>query len=352
MIDAPNLSEFSIVRLNSELFPVSEFEQESYDRFGMQPTCLEASGAGITKHAADCDALLVVSESLPAEVIDSLQRCRVISRLGAGTDKIDRDAATRNGIVITNVPNFCHEEQADHAMALLLALVRKLPQMHQSMLAGKWDTGRNQCRSIRRFENRVLGLLGFGGSAKALARRAKGFGLRILANRRRIDVVDPEADVLGVEITDADTVIRESDYLSLHLPLNDDTRHLLNAERLASMKPGAYLINTARGAIIDETALADALRSGHLAGAGLDTFFEINVHGSDGTPPTHPLLGLENAVLTPHVAGFSKDSARDVGTGGVDNVAAVLNGRWPPMERVVNREVVPRVALDRCHGKP
>jgi len=342
-----NYSRFSIVRLNNELFPVSEFEQAAYDQFGMKPFFVEASGADITRNADDCDALLVVSESLPSEVIDSLKKCRVISRLGAGTDKIDRESATRNGIVLTNIPDFCYEEQADHAMALLLALVRKLPQMHQSMLAGKWDSGRGQCRAIHRFEDRVLGLLGFGGSAKALARRAKGFGLRILANRRRMDLRDLEADALGVTMADRDTVVRESDYLSLHLPLNEETWHLLNLKQLRSMKRGAYLINTARGAIVDETALAKVLASGHLGGAGLDTFHEISVHGNDSEPPVHPLVHLDNVILTPHTAAFSRESARDVGTGGVENIASILSGRWPRADRVVNTEVVPRQELLR-----
>lgn len=347
MINEADLSKFQVVRLNCKLFPVTEFEQYSYERFQISPICVEASGDDILVHARHCDALVVVSESLPADVIDGLERCRVISRLGAGTDKIDHEAAMRNGIVITNVPDFCYEEQADHAMALLLALVRKLPAMDKAMRLGEWDTGRSQSRSIRRFQDRVLGLVGFGGSAKALARRARGFGLRVIATRRRMNVHDNEADLLGVEIMDLDTVVCDADYLSLHLPLNAETRGFLDAKRIAAMKSGAYFINTARGGLIDETALADALRSGHLAGAGIDTFDAINVHGPDGEPPQHPLLELNNVIVTPHVAAFSVDSARDVGTGGVENLAAVLNGRWPDEGRVVNVNVQPRQALKR-----
>lgn len=341
---AKDLSRFNVVRLNCELFPVTEPEQAAYDRFNITPTAIEASGDDIVAQAAECDALLVVSESLPPTVIERLSKCRVISRLGAGTDKIHRDTATRCGIVMTNVPDFCYEEQADHALALLLALVRKLPQMDAAMRAGKWDTGRAASRSIRRFDGRVLGLVGFGGSAKALARRARGFGLRILATRGR-SVHDPVAEELGVEMTDLDTVTRESDYLSLHLPLNDATRGLFDAERLSAMKRGAYFINTARGAIVDETALADALRCGHLAGAGIDTFHEINVHGADGNPPGHPLLDLDNVIVTPHVAAFSVESSYDVGTGGVENLAAILSGHWPHRGRIVNSDVEPRFPL-------
>ena len=339
-----DLSSFKIVRLNCQLFPVTRFEQATYDRFKIKPLEVELGGEQILSVAEDCDALVVVSEFLSGGVIEGLKQCRVISRMGAGTDKVDHSAATRNGILITNVPDFCYEEQADHAMALLLALVRRLPQMDAALRDGRWDSGRKSSRTIRRFRDRVLGLIGFGGSAKALARRAAGFGFRILASRRR-DVVDEEAATLGVEMTDTDTVIRESDYLSLHLPLNEHTRGMFSAKKLAAMKQGAYFINTARGAIVDETALAALLRSGHLAGAGIDTFEEFSVHGPDGQPPTHPLLDLDNVIVTPHTAAFSVESSYDVGTGGVENLAAVLSGRWPDRFRVANKDVTPRFAL-------
>jgi D-3-phosphoglycerate dehydrogenase len=345
MVDTADLSQFSVVRLNRDLFPITPFERAAYDRFRITPVAVEAAGDDILRHAADCDGLVVVSESLPASVIDGLERCRVISRLGAGTDKIDRDAATRNGIVITNVPDFCYEEQADHAMAMLLALVRKLPNMDRAMREGRWDSGRNECRSIRRFEGQVLGLVGFGGSAKALARRARGFGFRVIACRQRMTVSDAQATELGVELTDVETVVRTSDYLSLHLPLNQATRGMFNAARIAEMKQGAYFINTARGALVDESALAAALKRGHLAGAGLDTFAEIDVHGRDGTPPRHPLLELDNVLVTPHVAAFSEDAFREVGLGGVENLAAVLTECWPDPGRVVNPQVRPRFPL-------
>lgn len=345
MSHSPDLSRSSIVRLNRDLFPITPFEQAAYDRFRIDPIAVEAVGDEILRHAATCDALVVVSESLPASVIDSLERCRVISRLGAGTDKIDREAATRNGIVITNVPDFCYEEQADHAIALLLSLVRKLPLMDRAMREGRWDSGRNECRSIRRFDGQVLGLVGFGGSAKALARRARGFGLRVIACRQRAASADPEAAELGVEMTSLENVVRTSDYLSLHLPLNDATRGMFDEARIRSMKAGAYFINTARGALVNEAALATALKRGHLAGAGLDTFADINVHGRDGAAPRHPLLDLENVIVTPHVAAFSEDAFRDVGTGGIENLAAVLMGRWPDRSRVVNPDVTPRQPL-------
>lgn len=336
-----DLSLCKLVRLNAETFPVTEFEREACAAAGLKPIGVEASGRDILAVAADCDGLFVVAEALPAEVIEGLARCRVISRLGAGTDKIDVAAATRRGIVVTNVPDFCVEEQADHTLALLLALVRKLPQMDRAMREGKWSAGRQECRSIRRFDGRTLGLVGFGRSARAVARRAAGFGFRLLATRQRMNPEDHEARALGVELVSLERLLGEADYLSLHLPLHEHTRGLLSRERIFAMKPGAYLINTARGALVDETALAEALRSGHLAGAGLDTFHEINVHGPEG-PPRHPLLELENVLCTPHVAAFSVEAFRDVGRGAVENVVAVLSGRWPPPDRIVNPQVTAR----------
>ena len=344
-MDPPDLSKYKIVRLNVDLFPPSEFERAAWDRYRLKPLCIEASGPNILIQAADCDALFVVSETLPAEVIGGLERCRVISRIGAGTDKIDEQAATAKGIVVTNVPDFCAEEQADHTMALLLSAARRLTDMRSLMLEGQWDAARAACRPLHRLPGQVLGLVGFGLSAQGVARRAAGFGMRMLAVRRN-QAADPlVAKSLGVEMTDLATVLCESDYVSLHLPLNDHTRGMIDAAALAQMKPGAVLITTARGALVDERALAEAVQRGHLGGAGLDTFHEIQVHVPSSDPPKHPLLDSNRIVFTPHVAAFSIESSRDVGFGAVDNLALVLAGHWPPPERVVNRSVIPCVAL-------
>lgn len=340
-----DLSSMHVVRLNAEMFPPSEFELEAYARHGLRPRIVEATGEEILRVAADCDGLLVVSEALPAELIERLTRCRVLSRIGAGTDKIHEPTATRQGIVITNVPDFCAEEQADHTMALLLSVARKLTEMRERMLAGEWNAARAACRPLHRLRDRVLGLVGFGLSARGVAERARGFGLRILATRRNPSAGSGVAQALGVEMTDLDTLLRESDYVSLHLPLNEATRGMFSAEVLARMKPGSVLINTSRGALVDESALADAVKRGHLAGAGLDTFHDIQVHVPSSDPPQHPLLTSHDIVFTPHVAAFSVESSRDVGWGAVNNLAAVLTDHWPPAERIVNPSVIPRQPL-------
>ena len=335
-----------IVRLNARLFPAGDFERAQWARFGMVPMEVEASSPDeIIPHVAACDALFAVSVSLPAPVIDALARCRVISRLGTGTDKIAVARAKERGILVTNVPYFCVEEQADHAMAMLLGLARKLPQSAADMKLGAYRRAQTAVRSNRRLEGRVLGLVGFGNSAKHTARRARGFGLRVIATRRRMAEEDAEAAALGVRMVDLDTLLRTSDYVSLHLPLAAETYHLIDAAALAKMKPDAFLINTSRGALVDEDALYQALVAGRLAGAGIDTFEKIDVFAETESVPDLPLLGLPNVIATPHVAAGSIEAGQDVSRGGVQNMAAVLAGHWPLGENIVNDGVVPRSPL-------
>lgn len=341
-----HLQDFRVVRLNATLSPMHQYERDLFRERHLQPHEIEANKpATIIPRVSDCDAIFVVSTALPGGVIESLSRCRVISRLGAGTDKIDVDAATRKGILVTNVPDFCVEEQADHTMALLLALLRKLPQMSQAMAAGAWNRARRQASANQRLAGRVLGLIGFGNSAQAVAKRARGFDLRVIATRRNMDAPSHVADRLGVQMMAIEEVLAQSDYLSLHLPLTTETYHLLNETTLRTMKPGAYLINTSRGAIVDETALVTLLREGRLAGAGIDTFEGIDVFVEEERPPRHPLLSLDNVILTPHVGAFSQQAMQDVSDGGIGNAAAVLSGYWPPYENLVNPGVAPRFPL-------
>jgi D-3-phosphoglycerate dehydrogenase len=284
---------------------------------------------------------LVVSSRVPAEVIDRLTKCRVISRLGAGTDKIDVAAATRSGIIVANVPDFCLNEQAEHTLALLLAFARRLPYMMEAMEQGNW-TARSH-NGVHRVAGRTLGLIGFGASAQEVARRAASFGLKLLACTRSPDKYRQIAGQLGVELVVLERLLAESDFVTIHLPLTEGTRHLLDARRLALMKPTAVVVNTARGAIIDEGALVVVLRERRIAGAALDVFEEIDVFATPGTPAAHPLLELDNVILTPHCAGSSVESSLDSKIRGARHAADVLVGRWPP--HVVNPEVNPRSPL-------
>jgi len=330
-----------ILRLNASLFPVGAFEAAQYRRYGIAPIEVEAdTPAAILAHAADCDALFAISVALPAELVNGLAKCRVISRLGAGTDKIAVDVATKRGIVVTNVPQFCAEEQADHTMALLLSLVRRLPQMHAFMQEGAYSAAHALSRSNRRLAGRTLGLVGFGYSARLVAQRALGFGMRVIATRRR-----NLPAMAGVEMADLATVLQQSDYVSLHLPLTAQSYHIIDAAALRLMQPEALLINTSRGALVDEAALEQALREGWIAGAGLDTFEGVDVFVADAKPPELALLRLPNLIATPHVAAGSVESGQDVSAGGVENLVAILRGTWPRPGNVVNEAVVPSFPL-------
>ena len=340
------ISQFRVVRLNATISPVDEYETSLYKRYDIQPLLIEANTPEeIIPQVSDCDAILVVSTALPTQVIENLSRCRIISRLGIGTDKIDVEKARQMGILVTNVPGCFSEEMADHTMGFILALARKFPQMGKAVIEGAWSHSRQLAVQNHRLSGSTLGLVGFGDSARLVARRARVFGLRILATRRNLGSPCLEADELGVEMVDLNTLLSASDFVSLHLPLNQETRHLFDKATLGKMKPGAYLINTARGAIIDEYALAEALKEGHLGGAGLDTFEHINPFSGVDSPTDHPLIHLDNVILTPHVAALSVEGMREVSEKGIENVAAVLKGSWPPSERIVNMGVTPRFPL-------
>jgi D-3-phosphoglycerate dehydrogenase len=273
--------------------------------------------------------------------VGRLARCRVISRLGAGTDKIGIDEATRHGIVVANVPDFCTNEQAEHAFALLLAWARRLPFMLDAMRRGDW-TARNHS-GVHRVAGQTLGLVGFGQSAQAVATRGVAFGMRVMAWTRDPAKFSAVAERTGVTLTSLDRVLAEADYVSLHLPLSSETRGLINAAGIALMQPRAVLINTARGALVDEGALVSALTQRRIGGAALDVFDGIDVFALPGDPPRHPLLELDNVLLTPHCAGSSVESTIDSKTRGARHAADVLLGRWPA--HVVNPEVVPRYTL-------
>jgi D-3-phosphoglycerate dehydrogenase len=335
---------FKAVRLNAVTYPVDPDERAQLERCGAALVAIEGQRPEeIVDAAADCDALLVVSAYVPGAVIDRLRRSRVIARLGAGTDRIDVATATRQGIVVTNVPDFCLNEQAEHVLALLLAWGRQLPFMTEAMRRGNWSA-RHDSR-VHRIAGRTLGLVGFGASAQAVAARARAMGLRPLAWARNPAKYQAIAESAGVALVELDRLLGESDFVSIHLPLTAETRHLLDAGRLSRMRPSAVLINTSRGAVVDETALIDALREHRIAGAALDVFEGIDVFALPEAAPEHPLLKLDNVILTPHCAGSSVESTRESKVRGARNAVDVLEGRWPP--HVVNPTVRPRFPLSR-----
>jgi D-3-phosphoglycerate dehydrogenase len=330
---------FKAVRLNALTYPVESTEREELERAGAHWVALEGQDPDeIIAAADDCDALLVVSSYVPGAVLDRLGRCRVLSRLGAGTDRIDIATATRQGIVVANVPDFCVNEMAEHVLTLLLAWGRRLFVMTEAMRQGHWSARHHP--GVHRLAGQTLGLVGFGSSARAVAIRARAFGMRLLAWARNPAKHREDAARLGVELVPLERVLSESDFVSIHLPLTGETRHLIGATELARMKSSAVLINTARGPLIDEAALVEHLQRRRIAGAALDVFEGINVFALPEAPATHPLLELDNVILTPHSGGSSVESTRESKLRGARHAVEVLQGRWPP--HVVNPEVVPR----------
>ena len=337
---------FKIVRLTAPIFAPGEYELNAFATAGLTPIIVNAEAPDdIIAQVADADVVALIGTKLPTRIVQAMKNCRCIARMGTGTDRIDVTRATELGIVVANTPYFCVEEQADHAMALLLSLARKLPLAQRAMAEGDFARARLASSSIQRLSHSTLGLVGFGRSAVHTARRARGFGMRVLATRQNKNAPTHDADALGVIMTDLEAVLRESDYVSLHVPLNNATHHMIDAAALSKMKPSAYLINTSRGANVDEQALIHALKEGCLAGAGIDTYEWLDPFVDHAEPNLHPLTGMDNVILTPHVAGHSVQAKQDMMDTAVRNITDVLSGRWPLAENIVNPAVRSRMAL-------
>jgi D-3-phosphoglycerate dehydrogenase len=278
-----------------------------------------ASADDILAVARDADAVLVTYAKLSGELLQELRRCKVIGRFGLGVDNIDTPAAARLGITVTYVPDYCLREVSDHAMALLLALARKIPFSNRLVQSGRWEVP--PIVPLRRLEGQVLGLVGFGNIPRALAPKAKAFGLRVITHDPYVSA--DVAKALGVENTSFEDLLGRSDFVSVHAPLLPATRGLMNAAAFARMKKGAFLVNTARGPLVDETALVAALDSGHLAGAALDVV-TVEPLATDS-----PLLQRDNVILTPHTAFYSVEALEELQTKCASDVARVLSGEKP-----------------------
>ena len=271
------------------------------------------------------DAVFASMDKFTGPVLSSSEAgsLKVISRWGVGYDAIDIPAATSQGIVVAYTPGLLNETVADFAFALLLALARRVHLGHQSMSAGQWQSAWGND-----VFGKTLGLLGCGRIGQAVARRAAGFGLRLLGYDPH---PTPEAEQLGIRFVSLDELLAESDFLSLHAALTPQNRGLLGEAQLRRMKPGSYLINTARGALVDEGALVRALREGWLGGAALDAFVV------EPLPPDHPLRHSPNVLLTPHLASFARETGERVSLTAAQAIVDLVAGRQPQF--VVNPEV-------------
>ena len=314
----------SLVAVTDSVFPNLDLTREVLAKIGAEVQLAKAPTAeAILEIAREADGVLATYAKVTAEMIAQMKRCRVISRFGIGVDNVDVPAATKAGIVVTRVPDYCLDEVSDHTMALLLALVRKIPSSNARTHAGRWEM--KAVVPIHRLRGTVLGLVAFGQIPQLVAPKAQAFGIRVVTYdpyvRKEI------AESAGVEQVDFNELLRISDYVSIHTPLIPATRHLFDADIFQKMKPSAYLINTARGPIIDEAALANALDQKHLAGAALDVM-------EQEPPGASPLFGRENVILTPHTSYYSEESLADLQHKAAEEVVRVLSGQ--PARNPVN----------------
>jgi D-3-phosphoglycerate dehydrogenase / 2-oxoglutarate reductase len=308
------------VVLTDQVFPTTDTERAILGEVGAELVVLDdPSAESIRAHAADADALLNTYAAIDRVTLEHLDKLRIVARYGIGVDNVDLEAARERGVIVTNVPDYCVEEVADHTFALLLAVVRKVMSGHTHVTGGGW--GIDPLRPIHRLRGQTLGLIGFGNIARAVAVRARAFGLGIAT-------YDPYLPDEVLHAQDAkragslDELLETADMVSVHVPLLPETRGLIGADALERMRPGAVLLNTSRGPIVDVEAVIATLRAGRLGGAGLDVF------------PTEPPDGrsfadVPNLVVTPHAAFYSDEAITESQTKAARNVVSALRGEEP-----------------------
>lgn len=274
----------------------------------------------LKKECADADAVMLSFIEMDEELINSLQKCKVIVRCGMGFNNVDIPAATKRGIMVANVQKYCLDEVSDHAVALMLTLIRKTAYLSRLLREGIWDPAK--ARPIPRLKDLTLCLYGLGGISSRFATKAKAFGMHVAA----YDPFLPAEyfEQMGVErIAEEDELFRRADVLSVHLPLNKSTAKIINAEKLALMKPTALFLNLARGGLVDEEALIKALQDGKLGGAGLDVL-------ADEFPSMdNPLFQMDNVIVSPHIAYYSEGSDVDLRNYAINQVIGALENGAP-----------------------
>jgi glyoxylate reductase len=334
------LGEKSLVKPNvyvTHLIPAAGIEML---REGAEVTVNESdeplSRYGLEEQAACHDGLVtLLTDRIDSDVMSAGSRLKVVSNVAVGYDNIDVKSATDLGVIVTNTPGVLTDTTVDFAWALLMAIARRIVEGDAFLKAGKFKGWGIQMLTGGDIHARTLGIIGIGRIGRGMAKRAAGFDMRILYTDEYRLPSDQERE-LGVEYADLNTLLSESDFVTLHTPLTPDTKHLISAERLDLMKPTAYLINTSRGPCVNEADLARALRDGKIAGAALDVF--------ENEPIVHPeLLGLPNVILTPHIASASIATRTRMATMAAENCIAAVAGQKPP--NIVNPEVLDSPSL-------
>jgi D-3-phosphoglycerate dehydrogenase len=319
---------FDVVLTDYE-WPDLSIEHGIFSPYGINFTAARCKNEeDVLRVAENADAIICEYAPLSKKVIQSLRRCKVISMNAAGFDNVNVEAATEEGILLVNCPDYCFEEVADHTMAMILSCARGIFQYDRRIRSKIWDFKAAGPR--QRIRNSVLGLIGFGRIAQAVASRALSFGMRVIASDPFIN--DEFLRTKGVQPARMKETIAAADYISIHVPLTNETRKSIGAEELSCMKRSAFLINVSRGAVIDEAALYDALRSGVIRGAALDVL--------EKEPPEfdNPLLSLENVLITPHAAFYSEEAMREVRSRAAREIIKVFKGKLP--SHIVNRKAV------------
>ena len=284
----------------------------------------------VIKAAQDADGIINQYAPITRRVIESLKRCKVIARYGVGVDNIDIEAATEYGIIVANVPDYCIDEVSTHTMALILSCARGITLLDSKIRKKKWDF--TLAKPLFRTKGKTLGLFGLGKIARAVAQKASGFGFKIIAYDPYVSKVDG-----GIKLVEFSQLLSDSDFISIHAPLTDKTRHSFGESELKTMKKTAYLINTARGPIINERNLYVALKERWIAGAALDVM--------EKEPPDweNLLPKLDNLIITPHISFYSEESYVELKTKTADAVHSVLKGKLP--RAMVNPQVIKRKIL-------
>jgi D-3-phosphoglycerate dehydrogenase len=304
----------------------NDIETSVLEPIGARVVALQAKREDdLFEEARECDAIMNQYARVGARTIEQMQRCKVIARYGVGVDIVDVDAATRRNIQVTNVRDYCTEEVADHAIAMWLAMARKLADYDRATHRGGWHWSAG--KPVHRLRDRTMGIVSFGQIGYAIAARAQAFGVKLI-------VYDPYVDAAsiagrGAEKVDKDELLRRSDYVLMQAPMTPETRHFLGTREFAIIKPGAFVVNTGRGPTIDNAALYAALTSGRVAGAALDDPEEEPAKRASWSPAGNPLFTLPNVIVTPHVAYYSEESIRLAREIASEEVARVLTGQTP-----------------------
>jgi D-3-phosphoglycerate dehydrogenase len=318
-------SQYRVVITDCDHGSINE-EKEEFGRIGAELILAQVKEEeDLIRTCKDADGLVNQYALLTRKVFEHLPNCKVVSRYGVGVDSVDLKAATDLGIIVANVPDYCMDEVSNQTISMILTLIRKTAFFDQKVKSGQWDF--HSGIPIYRTKGKTLGLVGCGKIGLEVATKISNFGVKVISFDPYLQKA-PE----GIELTDLNTLLKESDFISIHCPLNDSTRHLIGQREFGKMEKKPILINTSRGPIIDESALIQALVKGQISGAGLDVL--------EKEPPDskNPMLKMENVVFSPHVSFYSVESISELKRRTAENVSAVLLGKLP--KSVVNQEVM------------